>query len=78
MLDGAVVIPLQSLFWTLLFEVAALLWMVHPIHTNVVDYTWQRATSLSTTFSLLAMLSFLWSAEARRGPDEAPSPVRSA
>lgn len=46
---------------------AALLWMVHPIHTNVVDYTWQRATSLSTTFSLLAMLSFLWSAEARRG-----------
>jgi hypothetical protein len=28
MLDGAVVIPLQSLFWTLLFEVAALLWMV--------------------------------------------------
>src|SRR5215203_4401021 len=28
MLDGAVVIPLQSLFWNLLFEVAALLWMV--------------------------------------------------
>lgn len=44
--------------------IASLAWLVHPIHTSVVNYTWQRATSLSTTFSLLALLSFLWSTRA--------------
>jgi hypothetical protein len=35
MLDGAIIIPLQSLFWNLIFEGAALLWVVGRALLNV-------------------------------------------
>jgi hypothetical protein len=35
MLDGAIIIPLQSLFWNLLFELGALLWVVGRALLNV-------------------------------------------
>jgi hypothetical protein len=35
MLDGAIIIPLQSLIWTLLFECATLLWIVDRALLNV-------------------------------------------
>ena len=37
---------------------AALVWMVHPIHTQSVSYIVQRMTSLATCFYLLAMLCY--------------------
>lgn len=37
---------------------AAGLWAIHPIHVNTILYTVQRMTILSTTFSLLALVSY--------------------
>jgi tetratricopeptide (TPR) repeat protein len=37
---------------------AALIWMVHPLHTQSVAYIVQRMTSLSTLFYLLALLCY--------------------
>jgi protein O-mannosyl-transferase len=44
---------------------AALVWMVHPLHTQSVGYIVQRMTSLATLFYLLAMLCY---ARARLAP----------
>jgi tetratricopeptide (TPR) repeat protein len=37
---------------------AALVWMVHPLHTQSVGYVVQRMTSLATLFYLLSMLCY--------------------
>ncbi len=46
---------------------AALVWMVHPLHTQSVGYIVQRMTSLATCFYLLAMLCYV---HARRLPKD--------
>jgi Flp pilus assembly protein TadD len=38
---------------------AALVWMVHPLHTQSVGYIVQRMTGLATLFYLLAMLCYV-------------------
>jgi tetratricopeptide (TPR) repeat protein len=38
---------------------AALLWMLHPLHTQSVAYVVQRMTSLAVLFYLLAMLGYV-------------------
>ena len=45
--------------------VGALAWLVHPVHSQVVAYVWQRSTSLSALFFLGSLLAYL---EARSGP----------
>lgn len=42
----------------LMAALAALVWMVHPLHTQSVAYVVQRMTSLSVLFYLLSMLCF--------------------
>ena len=42
----------------LVAALAALVWMVHPLHTQSVAYVVQRMTSLSVLFYLLSMLCF--------------------
>jgi Flp pilus assembly protein TadD len=46
---------------------AALIWLVHPLHTQSVAYIVQRMTSLSVMFYLLALLCY---AKARSAPSE--------
>ncbi len=43
---------------------AAVLWVVHPLHTNSVTYISQRAESLMGLFYLLTLYSFIRSTEA--------------
>ncbi|MFN8011686.1 MAG: tetratricopeptide repeat protein [Holophagaceae bacterium] len=43
---------------------AALLWALHPVHTEAVSYVCGRSVSLSATFVLASLLAFLRSREA--------------
>ncbi len=46
---------------------AALLWALHPVHTEAVSYVCGRSVSLSATLVLASLLAFLRSREAPRG-----------
>jgi hypothetical protein len=56
MLDGAVVIPLQTTFWNLIFEIAALLWMIDRALLNV-GYFIQTITGWLTQNAFAPMLA---------------------
>lgn len=48
---------------TLLAALLAILWAVHPLDTNVVDYMSQRTEGLMGTLYLLALYAFVWAIE---------------
>ena len=45
----------------------ALLWLVHPVQSQAVIYTWQRSTTLCTAFYLAAMLAYVYGREQPAG-----------
>ncbi|MCP4346704.1 MAG: tetratricopeptide repeat protein [Desulfobacterales bacterium] len=45
--------------WTVPFF-AALLWTVHPLHTESVSYIVQRMNSMASMFYVLSMLFYIW------------------
>lgn len=53
---------------TLLALLAALLWLVHPLHTQSVTYIIQRMNSLATLFYLAAFIAYIRARLATRTP----------
>jgi len=39
---------------------AAIIWAVHPVHTQTVTYIYQRMTSMSALFFILSLLLYIW------------------
>jgi tetratricopeptide (TPR) repeat protein len=52
----------------LVASAAALLWLVHPLHTQSVTYLIQRMNSLAALFFVLALLLYVRGRQARPGP----------
>jgi tetratricopeptide (TPR) repeat protein len=38
---------------------AALLWLVHPVHSQAVSYVWQRSTLMAASFFLASLLAYV-------------------
>jgi hypothetical protein len=49
----------QRRYWCLIAFSAALLWLVHPVHTQSVTYIVQRMTSLAAMFYILSLLLYV-------------------
>lgn len=61
---------LRSRFGDVSFELgfaSALLWMLHPLHTEVIDYATQRTESLMGFFYLATLYAVIRAHDARRG-----------
>lgn len=57
MLDGAIIVPLQALLWGLLFELAALIWIIDRALLIVAYFImaltgWDHLIPISTLFSI--------------------------